>query len=74
MIFGAFTTLRGLRAMMRSASLKCSSARAAAWKPQPPHATRGYLSLFLNEATQADEGCDFRFLHHDGEAAEPAIH
>src|ERR1043166_7532672 len=30
MIFGALTTLRGLRAMMRSASLKCSSALAAA--------------------------------------------
>ncbi len=50
------------------------AARAAAWKPQPPHATRGYLSLFLNEATQADEGCDFRFLHRGPADTEPEIH
>ncbi len=49
--------------------------RAAAWKPQPPHAQRGYLSLFLNEATQADEGCDFRFLHRGAASdVEPEIH
>jgi dihydroxy-acid dehydratase len=48
--------------------------RAAAWKPQPPHATRGYLSLFLNETTQADEGCDFRFLHRGPADTEPEIH
>jgi dihydroxy-acid dehydratase len=50
------------------------AARAAAWKPQPPHAQRGYLSLFLNETTQADEGCDFRFLHCGAADAEPEIH
>ena len=50
------------------------AARAAAWKPQPPHAQRGYLSLFLNETTQADEGSDFRFLHRGPADTEPEIH
>jgi len=50
-------------------------ARRADWEPPPRPTNRGYLSLFLNEVTQADEGCDFRFLHHNGEPArEPAIH
>jgi dihydroxy-acid dehydratase len=50
------------------------AARRAAWKAHPPHGRRGYLSLFLNETTQADEGCDFRFLHHSAASAEPEIH
>ena len=29
---------------------------------RPPHYRRGYGKLFLNEVTQAHEGCDFRFL------------
>jgi len=49
-------------------------ARQAAWKARPPHASRGFLSLFLNEVTQADEGCDFRFLHREKSIAEPEIH
>ncbi len=48
--------------------------RRAEWKARPPHAVRGYLSLFLNEVTQADEGCDFRFLHAGSPMPEPAIH
>ena len=49
--------------------------RRAEWKPAPPHYERGYGSLFLNEVTQADEGCDFRFLHWNGKPTpEPAIH
>jgi dihydroxy-acid dehydratase len=49
--------------------------RKAAWKPAPRKVDRGYLHLFLNEVTQADEGCDFRFLHHTGTATpEPGIH
>ncbi|MDB6155807.1 MAG: ilvD 2 [Chthoniobacteraceae bacterium] len=50
------------------------AARRAEWKQRPPHARRGFLSLFLNEVTQADEGCDFRFLHAEGSLAEPEIH
>ena len=41
---------------------------------RPRHVERGYLSLFLNEVTQADEGCDFRFLHAGAPTPEPAIH
>ncbi len=38
--------------------------RAAAWvaPPEPPGAERGYLRLFLDQVTQADEGVDFTFL------------
>lgn len=40
------------------------AARAAGWTaPEPPPgADRGYLRLFLEQVTQADEGCDFGFL------------
>jgi dihydroxy-acid dehydratase len=50
------------------------AARRAAWQPAPRPVERGYLSLFLNEVTQADEGCDFRFLHAGAPTPEPAIH
>ena len=36
--------------------------RRAAWKPRPPHFTRGYGRLFLDHVLQANEGCDFDFL------------
>lgn len=36
--------------------------RLAAWKPAPPHFTRGYGKLFLSHVTQAHLGCDFDFL------------
>ena len=37
--------------------------RRAAWQPPapPPGAERGYLRLFLDQVTQADQGCDFTF-------------
>ena len=41
---------------------------------RPPHATRGYAQLFAQHVTQANEGCDFDFLHGAGGVAEPAIH
>ena len=50
------------------------AARSAAWVHTPRRVDRGYLSLFLNEVTQADEGCDFRFLHAGTPTPEPAIH
>jgi dihydroxy-acid dehydratase len=50
------------------------AARRAAWAQPPRRMSRGYLSLFLNEVTQADEGCDFRFLHVGELSPEPAIH
>lgn len=50
------------------------AARRAAWKPAPREIQRGYLSLFLNEVLQADEGCDLRFLSSNAPTPEPAIH
>ena len=50
------------------------AARLGGWKAAAPSVRRGYLSLFLNEVTQADEGCDFRILHAAAPMAEPAIH
>jgi dihydroxy-acid dehydratase len=48
--------------------------RQAAWRPAPRRFDRGYTSLFLHEVTQADEGCDFRFLHAGSPTPEPSIH
>jgi dihydroxy-acid dehydratase len=36
--------------------------RAAALKPAPAKAERGYAKLYAQEILDADEGCDFRFL------------
>ena len=35
--------------------------RRAAWKP-PQKPTRGYLRLYTERVTQAEQGCDFDFL------------
>jgi dihydroxy-acid dehydratase len=47
----------------RSLTLKVSdeelARRRAAWKPRPPHFTRGYGKLFLDHVLQANEGVDF---------------
>ena len=34
--------------------------------PPTPVAARGYRKLYVSEVTQADEGCDFRFLQSTG--------
>jgi dihydroxyacid dehydratase/phosphogluconate dehydratase len=48
--------------------------RRAEWTPPAPHYTRGYGKLYIDHVTQANEGCDFDFLHDDGgETKEPAI-
>ncbi|MEL7000669.1 MAG: L-arabinonate dehydratase [Pseudomonadota bacterium] len=49
--------------------------RRAEWSPPDPHATRGYVHMFLNHIEQADKGCDFDYLRSDfGRAArEPDI-
>jgi dihydroxyacid dehydratase/phosphogluconate dehydratase len=36
--------------------------RRAAWKPRPPHFSRGYGRLFLDHVLQANDGCDFDYL------------
>ncbi len=40
------------------------TARRDRYKPRPPHAgaERGYLKLYLDTVTQAEDGCDFDFL------------
>ncbi len=62
------------RTLTLEVSAEALATRKAAWKQAPPKVMRGYLSLFLNEVTQADEGCDFRFLHAGSPTPEPAIH
>ena len=47
--------------------------RRAAWKPEPPRYSRGFGALYAAHVTQADQGCDFDFLHAGGETGEPEI-
>jgi dihydroxy-acid dehydratase len=39
--------------------------RREAWQP-PARPVRGYARLYADHVTQADKGCDFDFLEHDG--------
>lgn len=48
--------------------------RRERWQPPPRRHHRGYVSLFLDQVTQAHEGCDFRFLHGGAPTPEPEIH
>lgn len=41
--------------------------RIEAAPTQPPRYRRGYGKLFLDQVTQAHEGCDFRFLRKDAD-------
>lgn len=47
--------------------------RRAEWKVPEPRFSRGYGRLFSGEVTQANEGCDFRFLHHGPSTPDPEI-
>jgi dihydroxy-acid dehydratase len=47
--------------------------RRAQWKQEPPRYTRGFGALYAAHVTQADQGCDFDFLHAGGETREPEI-
>ena len=38
------------------------AARRAAWVPPAPHATRGYVKMYLDHVQQANEGADLDFL------------
>ena len=62
----------------RKLELKVSEAelakRCAAWKPRPPHYTRGYSAIFSSHVTQANKGCDFDFLHHGASTPDPDTH
>jgi dihydroxy-acid dehydratase len=48
--------------------------RRAEWKPRPPVYERGFGALYAAHVTQADQGCDFDFLHAGAETREPEIH
>ena len=50
---------RRIDLMIEEAELRT---RAAAAKPAPDQATRGYAKLYAQEILGADEGCDFAFL------------
>ncbi|MFF3256511.1 L-arabinonate dehydratase [Actinacidiphila glaucinigra] len=45
--------------------------RRAQWQAPPPRYGRGYGALYQDQITQADTGCDFRFLARPGEVPEP---
>ena len=47
--------------------------RRAAYKPPENKWQRGYQQLFSQHVTQANEGCDFDFLHGQSPGAEPDI-
>jgi dihydroxy-acid dehydratase len=44
------------------------------WQPPALIAQRGYGALFAKHVTQADQGCDFDFLHAGAATPEPEIH
>ena len=48
--------------------------RRKAWSPPAPHYARGYGKLYLDHVTQANQGCDFDFLHRGPATPEPAIY
>ncbi len=49
--------------------------RREQWSASPSRFSRGYGKLFEEEVTQANEGCDFRFLENDGShTPDPEIH
>ena len=48
--------------------------RRAAWQPPSRHFERGFGALYAAHVTQAEQGCDFDFLHAGAETPEPEIH
>jgi dihydroxy-acid dehydratase len=47
--------------------------RRMEWHPLPPRYERGFGALYAAHVTQADQGCDFDFLHAGAETREPEI-
>jgi dihydroxy-acid dehydratase len=48
--------------------------RRRAWTPPPDPYGRGYGAMYARHVTQADQGCDFDFLHRGAPTPEPKIH
>ena len=48
--------------------------RRAAWQPPSRRFSRGFSALYAAHVTQAEQGCDFDFLHAGAETPEPEIH
>lgn len=48
--------------------------RRAQWTPPVRPYERGFTALYLEHVTQADQGCDFDFLHAGAPTPEPEIH
>ncbi len=48
--------------------------RRAAWKPPARVYERGFARLYIEHATQADQGCDFDFLMGNAATPEPSIY
>jgi dihydroxy-acid dehydratase len=48
--------------------------RRAAWRPAEPRYARGWTRLYIDNVTQADEGCDVRFLEGTEATPEPDIY
>ncbi len=49
------------------------AARRAAWTPPPRRYDRGYSRWFLEQVTQAPDGCDFAILERGAPTPEPDI-
>jgi dihydroxy-acid dehydratase len=48
--------------------------RREEWRPPVRVYERGFGALYTTHVTQADQGCDFDFLHAGAETPEPEIH
>ena len=48
--------------------------RQAAWIAPARRYERGYSRLFLDQTSQAPDGCDFTFLEHGPRTPEPDIY
>jgi dihydroxy-acid dehydratase len=48
--------------------------RRSTWTAPKPKFQRGYGAIFSQHITQANEGCDFRFLEGTAPTEEPEIH
>ena len=48
--------------------------RRRLWQPPAPHYARGYGALYAKHITQANQGCDFDFMHAGAPTSDPEIH